>query len=137
MEPMMAVEPNSDKDASIGDLVGRLSAQTARLVRDELKLARAEFAVSAKHAGAGAGLLSVAGVLGVLGLAALVAAAISALWLVLPLWAAALVVASALLVAAGIAALVSKKQVERSSPVPQQTLASVKDDVAELKKVRS
>jgi len=69
------------------------------LVRSELQLAKVELTNSAKHAGLGAGLFSVAGVLAWFGLGALIATAIIALDLVLPLWAAALIVTLLLLVA--------------------------------------
>jgi Flp pilus assembly protein TadB len=132
----MNVEPKPQTDASIGELVSQLSSQTSRLVRDEMKLAQNEFREAAKHAGLGAGLVSIAGLLAVLGLATFVAAGVAALSLVLPVWAAALVVGVVLFAAAGIAALVSKKQIEQTSPVPEQTLASVKQDIEEVKEAR-
>jgi uncharacterized membrane protein YqjE len=132
----MNVDTKPQADASVGELVSQLSSQTSRLVRDEMKLAQNEFREAAKHAGLGAGLLSVAGLLAVLGLATFVASAIAALTLVLPLWAAALIVGIVLFVAAGIAGLISKNQVRQSSPVPQQTVASVKQDIDEVKEAR-
>jgi hypothetical protein len=39
----MAVESKPAADASIGELMSQLSAQTSRLVRDELRLAQKEF----------------------------------------------------------------------------------------------
>lgn len=128
----MNVEPKT-QDASIGELVTQLSAQTTRLVRDEMKLAQTEFRETVKHAGLGAGLLSVAGLLAVLGLATFVTAAVAALALVLPLWAAALIIGVVLFAAAGIAGLISKKQLQQADPVPAQTVASVKQDISEVK----
>jgi hypothetical protein len=136
MDSAMNVESKSQADASIGELVSQLSSQTSRLVRDEMKLAQNEFRESAKHAGLGAGLLSVAGLLAVLGLATFVASAVAALSLVLPVWAAALIIGIVLFVAAGIAGLISKKEVEQTSPVPQQTLANIKQDIDEVKEAR-
>jgi Flp pilus assembly protein TadB len=136
MDSAMNVESKPQADASIGELVSQMSAQTSRLVRDEMKLAQTEFREAAKHAGLGAGLLSVAGLLAVLGLATFVASAIAALSLVLPVWAAALIIGIMLFVAAGIAGLISKKEIERTSPVPQQTLANVKQDIDEVKEAR-
>jgi Flp pilus assembly protein TadB len=132
----MSVESNPKTNESIGELVAELTSQTARLVRDELRLAQKEFHESAKHAGIGAGLLSVAGLLAVLGLASLIAAGIAALSLVLPVWTSALIVAAVLFVAAGIAGLLSKKEVEQASPTPEQAVASVKEDIHELKEAR-
>ena len=80
------------ESASTGELITQMAAQTSRLVRDEIRLAQKEFQESAKHAGIGAGLFSVAGVFAVFGVATLIAAAVAALALVLPVWAAALIV---------------------------------------------
>lgn len=131
----MTVEPKTP-DSSIGELVNQLSSQTSRLVRDEMKLAQREFREAAKHAGLGAGLLSVAGLLAILGLGTLVTAAIAGLALVLPLWAAALAIGVVLFVAAGIAGLISRKQLQKAEPVPEQTMASVKRDITEVKEAR-
>ena len=132
----MAVEPNSHADPSIGELVSQLSSQTSRLVRDEMKLAQTEFREAAKHAGLGAGLLSVAGLLGILGLGTVVTSAVAGLALVLPLWAAALTIGVLMFAAAGITGLVSKKQLQKTDFVPQQTVASVEQDITEVKEAR-
>jgi Flp pilus assembly protein TadB len=124
------------ENASAGELITQLSAQTSRLVRDELRLAQKEFQDSAKHAGIGAGLFSVAGVLVVFGVATLIAAAVAGLSVVLPVWLAAVIVAAILLAAGGIAALLGKSQLQDASPVPQQTFANVKDDIQEVKDAR-
>lgn len=76
---IMTVESKPTADASLGELLSQLSAQTSRLVRDEMRLAQKEFQESARHAGIGAGLFSVAGLLAVLGLATLIGAAVAAL----------------------------------------------------------
>ena len=130
-------DPSSSADLSTGQLISQLSEQTSTLVRSELALAKVELTNSAKHAGLGAGLFSVAGVLAWFGLGALIATAIIALDLVLPLWAAALIVTLVLFVAAGIAALVGKKQVQQVTPTPERTVENVKLDVQEVKESRS
>jgi len=123
-------------EASTGELLGQLSSQTSRLIRDELRLAQKEMQESARHAGVGAGLAGAAGVFAVLGLATLIAAAVAALALVLPVWAAAVIVAVVLFAVAGIAALVGKKQVEQVPPPAAVSVDSVKNDIAELKGAR-
>jgi Flp pilus assembly protein TadB len=132
----MSAETTPTENASTGELIAQLTSQTSRLVRDEMRLAQKEFQESAKHAGIGAGLFSVAGVLAVFGVATLIAAVVAALALALPVWAAALIVGAVLLAAGGIAALVGKKQVQEASPLPQQTVANVKDDIQEVKEAR-
>jgi Flp pilus assembly protein TadB len=123
-------------EPSIGELMGQLSTQTSRLIRDEMRLAQKEFQESAKHAGVGAGMLGAAGVLAVLGLATLIAAAVAALSLVLPVWASAVIVAAALFAVAGIVALLSKKQVQQVPPPAAETVHSVKRDIDEVKGAR-
>ncbi|MCV7420906.1 phage holin family protein [Mycobacterium yunnanensis] len=124
------------ESASTGELITQLATQTSRLVRDEMRLAQKEFQESAKRAGVGAGLFSIAGVFAVFGAATLVAAAVAALALVLPVWAAAVIVGVVLLAVGGVAALIGKRQVQEVSPVPERTVANVKDDIHEVKDAR-
>ncbi len=125
-EPHGSTEP---ADQSVGQLMMQLSEQTSRLVRDELALAQIELKNTAKHAGVGLGLFSVAGVLALFGVGALVATAIIALALVLPWWLSALIVTVVLFVAAGVAALLGRNQVQQASPTPERTIENVKRDV--------
>jgi Flp pilus assembly protein TadB len=131
-----SVRANPKPDASVGELMSQLSAQLSRLVRDEMRLAQKEFQQSAKHAGLGAGLLSAAGLLAFFGAAGLIAALIAAIALALPVWAAALIVGAALFSASGIAALLSKKQINEVTPAAPQTVANVKQDVQQVKGAR-
>ncbi|SEH83320.1 Putative Holin-X, holin superfamily III [Mycolicibacterium rutilum] len=133
----MAVQSKPAADASIGELMSQLSTQTSRLVRDEMRLAQKEFQESAKHAGIGAGLFSVAGLFAFFGAATMIAAAVAALALVLDVWAAALIVAAVLFVVAGIAALVGRKQAQEVTPAAPRTVETVKADIQELKDTRS
>ncbi|OBK82515.1 hypothetical protein A5650_23350 [Mycobacterium sp. 1164985.4] len=134
---MMTVESRPTADASIGELMSQLSTQTSRLIRDEMRLAQKEFQESAKHAGIGAGLFSVAGLLAFFGAATLIAAGVAALSLVVEVWAAALIVAAVLFVIAGIAALVGRKQAQEITPAAPKTVETVKADIQELKDARS
>ncbi|MFI5506944.1 phage holin family protein [Mycobacterium sp. NPDC051804] len=132
----MTVESKPTADASIGELLSQLSTQTSRLVRDELRLAQKEFQQSAKHAGIGAGLFSIAGVLAFVGFVTLVGAAVAALSLVLPVWAAAIVVAVVLFLAAGVAGLIGRRQTEEITPAAPRTVETVKADIEEVKEAR-
>ncbi|MFE0026657.1 phage holin family protein [Amycolatopsis sp. NPDC059021] len=127
------------EDRSVGELVSDLTDELKRLVRDELRLARAELRDKGKHFGRGAGLVGAAGLIAVLGAATLVAAAVLALALVLPGWLSAVIVGAVLLLVAGIAALAGKKQVGQAvPPVPEDTAGSVRDDIETVKRgVRS
>ena len=122
------------ENASTGQLIGQLTEQISRLVRDEARLAQAEVTRKAKRLGVGAGLFGGAGLVAFFGLAALITAAILALALVLPAWLAALLVGVVLLVVAGVLALVGKKDVQQGSPpVPTEAISSVKTDIATVK----
>jgi hypothetical protein len=123
------------ENASTGQLIGQLSEQITRLVRDEARLAQAEVTQKAKRLGVGAGLFGGAGLFAFFGLAVLVASAVLELAHVLPDWLAGLIVAVVLLAVAGVLALVGKKDVEQASPpVPTQAIAGVKADVQTVKK---
>jgi uncharacterized membrane protein YqjE len=132
----MTVQSKPATDASIGELMSQLSTQTSRLVRDELRLAQKEFQQSAKHAGVGAGLFSIAGLLAFLGLMTLTAAAVAALSLVLPVWAAAVIVAAVLLVCGGIAGLIGRNRAKEVTPAAPRTVETVKADIQEVKDAR-
>jgi Putative Actinobacterial Holin-X, holin superfamily III len=122
------------ENASTGQLIGQLTEQISRLVRDEARLAQAEVTQKAKKLGVGAGLFGGAGLVAFFGLAALITAVILALALVLPAWLSALIVAVVLFAVAGVLALVGKKDVQKGSPpVPTEAISSVKTDIATVK----
>lgn len=132
----MSAQPQPTSETSIPQLISQLSEQTSRLVRDELRLAQKELQESVRHAGLGAGLISVAGLLAVLGLMTVIAAAVAGLSLILPVWAAALIVAAVLFICAGVAAMVSRKQVQQVPPPAAESVESVKLDLEEIKEDR-
>ena len=124
----------SDARPSIGELVSTLSEKLSLLIRDEIRLAKAELAVKAKHAGTGAGLIAVAAFLGFFAFAVLIATAILGLANAVDPWLAALIVAVVLLALAATFAVLGKKALEQGSPpVPERTQASIKADVAAVK----
>jgi hypothetical protein len=122
-------------EASIGELVARVTEETSTLVRDELRLAQLEMAKKGKYAGLGAGLLGGGALFAVLGVGTLVAAAVLGLSEALSGWLSALIVAGGLFVIAGIAALIGKKEISGAvPPVPEEALQGVKLDLAALKR---
>lgn len=120
-------------DLSTGQLMIQLSEQTSRLVRAELHLAQTELKNSAKHAGLGVGLFSVAGALAWFGMGTLISAAVILLALVPPLWGAALIMTLVLFLAAGFAGLIGKAQFHHGAPTPDRTVENVKLDLQEVK----
>jgi uncharacterized membrane protein YqjE len=126
--------PGRTGQEPVSELVQRASQQLTELVRGEMRLAQAEMKEKGKRYGKGGGLFGGAGVVGFLMLEALVATVIAALAVPLPVWAAALIVTAALGVIAAVLALGGKKQVSQAAPpTPEQTIESVKADVAEIK----
>jgi MFS family permease len=117
-------------DASLAELLGRLSEQSSRLARQEVELAKAELAVKGKRAGLGAGMFGGAGAFGFYGFGALTAAAILALATAMDGWLAALIIAVVYGAIAGILALRGKHKVEQATPpLPEAAAESVKEDV--------
>ncbi len=128
----MGVAPRNEQP--VGELLQQLSAQTATLVRQELKLAQLELQEKGKRAGLGAGMFGGAGLVALYGVGALVAAIILLLATALDAWLAALIVAVVLLAVGGVLALTGKKQVEKATPpVPEQAMDSVQRDVELVK----
>jgi hypothetical protein len=126
--------PPDPTQASTGELIGQLTDQLSRLVRDEVRLAQAEVTQKAKRLGIGAGLFGGAGLVAVLGLGALVTAAVLGLATVLPGWLAGIVVAVVLFLIAGLLALLGKKDVQQAAPpLPTETIASVQADLETVK----
>lgn len=124
-----------DERQSIGELVGTLSDKLSQLIRDEIRLAKAELAEKAKHAAIGAGLFVVAGLLAFFALGVLITTVILGIAAAgLPAWLAALIVAVALLLLAGLLAFIGKNALEKGTPpIPERAQASIKADVEAVK----
>jgi uncharacterized membrane protein YqjE len=121
-------------DRSVGDLVQRLSEQTATLVREELRLGQVELQQKGKRAGVGAGMFGGAGLVALYGAGALVAAAILLIATAVDPWIAAVIVGLALLAVGGLLALMGKKQVDRATPPkPERAIESIQKDVEQVK----
>ncbi|MFJ2759621.1 phage holin family protein [Nocardioides sp. NPDC087217] len=121
-------------DASMGELVSRLSTEMSSLMRGELELARLELTEKAKHTGKGAGAFGAAGLVALYGVGVLIAAAILALALVMDAWLAAVLVGVVLLIIAGGIALFGKKQVSEGTPMkPERATENLRRDVETVK----
>ena len=123
--------PADPREKSIGELFKELSAETSTLIRQEMALAKAELSEKGKEAGKGAGLFGGAGVVGLLAGGALTAAIIALLDKAMDTWLAALIVAVVYGAIAAVLALRGKQEMQQAAPpVPEQTVDSVKEDVA-------
>lgn len=117
-----------------GDLVKKLSEDTSRLVRDEIRLARLEMLDSLGNAKRGAGMFGGAGLAALYGLGAVVAGMVLALALAVPAWAAALIVGAVLFAVAGLLALMGRGRLRRATPpVPKEAVAGVRHDIDVIK----
>jgi membrane protein len=118
------------RDRPTGELVKDLSQQVSTLVRQELELAKVELTAKGKQAGIGAGMFGGAGLFALYGVGAIVTCAILALSTAVAGWLAALIVGVVLFAVAGVLALLGKRRAKRAGPpVPEQTVATIKEDV--------
>lgn len=118
------------RDRPVGELLKRLASETTTLVRQELELAKAEMREKAGRAGPGFGMWGAAGVTALLALGSLTAFVILALDGALANWLSALIVGLVYAAIAGLLYLRGKQRVEEAgSPVPEQTIETIKEDV--------
>jgi len=127
---MMAHEVRPGKAGrSLGELFSELSQETSALVRQEVELAKTEMSQKAAAVGKDVGFLAAGGAVAYAGLLALIAAIIVALGQTgLAWWLSALVVG---LIVAGVGGFLVWKgftNLKHESPVPQQTLETLKED---------
>jgi uncharacterized membrane protein YqjE len=131
----MAVELRK-KDKSLGDLFSDLTSEISLLFRQEMELAKLEMIQKATRAAKNSGLLIVGIAMGYTAFLALTAAAIFALALVMPLWLSALIIGVLVGVIGGGLAFMGLKRLKRQSPVPEQTIETLKEDKRWLKTVK-
>jgi uncharacterized membrane protein YqjE len=126
----MAENQDSLRDQSIGELVGSLSRDLSKLVRQEVELAKAEMSEKGKKAGLGAGMFGGAGVAALLSLICLSIFAILVLNAWMRDWLAALIVTLVWAAVAGLLALRGREELRQmGGPVPQQTQETIKEDI--------
>ena len=119
-----------DGRPSIGELVSALSEKFSALIRDEIRLAKAEMAEKAKNAGIGIGLFVGAGVLAFWATGVLIATIILGIAEGLPAWLASLIVFVLIIVIAVVLVILGKKSLDKGTPpVPARAQASIKADV--------
>jgi len=118
------------RERSIGELFGRLSEQAAALARLEVRLAQAEMVQKGRRAGRGAAFVGAATVIGLGAFGAVTATLIMALSEAMDGWLAGLIVTVVYAVIAAVLALSGRRQIaEVGSPMPQQTMDTLKEDV--------
>ncbi len=131
---MITAERGDLRERSTAELVKDLSQQASTLVRQEIQLAKTEIAEKGKQASVGAMALAAAGVTGLLSLGALTAFLILAFDGAMPNWAAALLVAVLWALIGTALALYGRERLrDVGTPVPEQTIETLKEDVEWLR----
>ena len=129
--------PNSPQaaDLSTVQLVERLTEQVSTLVRTEIAAGLDEVKNKGTRLGIGIGISGAGAVLALFGLATLIAAAVLGLATVVAPWLAALIVGvTVLMIGGAVAAVGATRSKKALPPVPQDTAASVSEDISTIKK---
>jgi hypothetical protein len=135
--PQRVAQPAPDVgNASVGDLVGRLTTDLSRLMRAELGLAKAEAKEEAGRAGRGAGLLAGAGVAATLLLAFASLALMFGLGRWMALGWAALIVAVLWAIVAAVLGTSGRNALRTVNPALPQTTQTLKEDAQWAKNPR-
>jgi uncharacterized membrane protein YqjE len=125
------------EDASLGDLFSRLTEDLSKLVRDEVELAKVEINATVGEARTAGISLGAAGLLGLMAFVMLSFAAAWGLTELVPEGVAFLIVGAVYgLVALALAAL-GRQRLKAVKPVPEQTVETLKEDVAWAKQQMS
>jgi uncharacterized membrane protein YqjE len=118
------------RERPVVELLKQLANETTTLVRQELELAKAEMREKAGKAGPGVGMWGAAGATALLALGSLTAFLILVLDGAMANWLAALIVGLVYAAIAGLLYASGKSKVaEAGSPVPEQTVETLKEDV--------
>jgi uncharacterized membrane protein YqjE len=128
----MASASTSD-DKTIGQLIGDVSDDLSRLFRQEVELAKVELRTEATKAGKAAGMLGGAGVAAHMAVLLLSLAVMFALGAIMPLGWAALIVAVVWGIVAAVLYSSGRARMRTVSPVPKQTVETLKEDAQWLK----
>jgi len=124
------------REPSVSDILGHMLGDLQRLIRDEVRLARAELVQSVVDAAMGLGAVALAGAFGLLAIAFVGVAVFYALALVIPLWAAGLTVVGFYALLAGAALLFARGRLRPSNLMPEQTIESLQEDREWLERER-
>ena len=129
----MATRNHSENDLHeqpIGEIAKNLTSDLSLLLRQEIELAKAEMAQKGRAAMPGLGMFGGAGVVALGAAGALTACLVLVFSLFLPDWAAALIVGVAMAAVAFVLIRQGKERIaDAGTPVPEQTIETVKEDV--------
>jgi uncharacterized membrane protein YqjE len=120
--------PVEEPDASMGDLVGRLTSDLGILVRDHIQLAKEEIKVELKEAGSGAGLLGGGALAGWIALMLLSMGLAWGIAEAVDPWVGFVVVGALWAIGAMVMAASGRKRLEKVDPVPRETMEEIQED---------
>lgn len=123
-EPYRLEEP----DASLGELIGRLSSEFGDLVSTHIELAKLELKEEAVQAGKGGAMLGAAAMSGFIALFVLSFAAAWGLAEIMPAGVAFLIVGLVWVAVAGVLAVVGRRRLQQMDPTPHRTVEELKED---------
>lgn len=126
-----------EPEATVGDLVSRLTDDLGILVRDHIQLAKEELKEEAKQAGAGVRMLGGGAIAGWIALLLLSMAVAWGLAEVMAPWVAFLIVGAVWAVVAMALAATGRKKIEEVDPVPRETVREIKEDQRWLNEQRN
>ena len=124
-----AAGPPDVEGRSVGDLLGEVTSDLSKLMRQEVALAKAEMKEEAVKAGKASGLLGGACAVGYLVLVFLSLALMFALDNVMGIGWAALVTAVLLAIVAAVLFVAGRNKLKQVNPKPEQTVETLKEDV--------
>jgi uncharacterized membrane protein YqjE len=132
VEPGAAADPTQpvDPDQSLGELVSRMTTDVGRLVSTQLELAKVEIKDEVARAGKGAGMVGGGGLAAFI--AVLLLSFAIAYWLADAfddLGSGFLVVGLVYAAAAAVLVFKGKQQITSATPIAEQTIETIKEDV--------
>jgi uncharacterized membrane protein YqjE len=122
------------EEKSLGDLFSELASETSILIRQEVTLAKTEVTAKAALIGKDVGFLALGGAAAYIALLAVVASVILLLAQVIPAWLSALIVG--VVIGGGAYFLITSAltRLSETSPLPERTIETLKEDAEWLKK---
>jgi hypothetical protein len=130
----MAQQQIAKQEKSLGDLFSQLAAETGELMRQEVALARTEMMYKAASVGKNVGFLVVGGAVAYAAALAIIAGVIILLGHVIPVWLAAVVIGIGIGLVAFVLISSALAKLKRTDPMPRNTIETIKEDAAWLKK---
>jgi H+/Cl- antiporter ClcA len=115
-------------DRSISVILQDVLRNLQLIVRSEVRLAKTEVREELTKVKPAVMLLAIGAVCGLFGILFLLLTAMYALALALPLWTSAFIVAAVLLIITAITLKTGQKRMEHVHPVPDRTIASMKEN---------